>query len=66
MKEVQIGLGKAAATLAGSFDAGGRTPDLNLKLGGARMPIGNSGVSPGARRDPPQGGDPGGGRSTRK
>ncbi|MDI9612180.1 MAG: AsmA family protein [Acidobacteriota bacterium] len=43
MKEVQIGLGKAAATLAGSFDAGGRTPDLNLKLGGARMPIGELG-----------------------
>ncbi len=40
MEEVRIGLGKAAATLAGSFDARGRTPDLNLRLAGARMPVG--------------------------
>lgn len=39
MEEVRIGLGKAAATLAGSFDARGKTPDLNLRLDGAAMPV---------------------------
>lgn len=43
MEEVRIGLGKAAATLAGSFDARGRTPDLNLRLAGTRMPVGELG-----------------------
>ncbi len=39
MEEVRIGIGKAAATLAGSFDARGETPDLNLRLDGAAMPV---------------------------
>ncbi len=43
MEEVRIGLGTAAATLAGSFDARGETPDLNLRLDGAAMPVGELG-----------------------
>lgn len=39
MEQVRIGLGTAAATLAGSFDARGKTPDLNLRLDGAAMPV---------------------------